>query len=144
MTKRIKVLYIFTSCKKSGPVQQMLNLIRNLDREAFEPLLFTLYPEDEALSVLKDYLPVLPHRHIPVGKFGALFGPCTELKRAIDEFGPDVIHTLGVFPDYLVERFYSDRHTFTCRNFVYDDYPDEYGRIMGTALAKIHLRNLPP
>ena len=137
----IKVLYVFTSCKKSGPIQQMLNLIWNLDREAFTPYLVTIYPEDDSgLSVLEQYLPFVEHRHIPVGKKEALFGSCREMRRFLEELRPDVIHTLGVFPDYLIYRLGYENHTFTCRNFVYDDYPDEYGKILGTALARIHLK----
>ncbi len=140
MTKRIKILYIFTSCKKSGPVQQMLNLIKNLDRDMFAPRLFTIYPEEEDVSVLDQYLSVVEHTLVPTGKKEILFGSCRAIRRAVADFAPEVIHTLGVFPDYLAERFYSQRHTFTCRNFIYDDYPDEYGRLMGMALAKIHLK----
>ncbi|MBR3640774.1 MAG: glycosyltransferase family 4 protein [Oscillibacter sp.] len=137
----IKVLYVFTSCKKSGPIQQMLNLIKNLDREVFSPSLLTVYPEDESgLSVLEQYLPYVEHKLIRMSKKDMLFGACGEFRRYVRELKPDVIHTLGVFPDYLVERLGYPNHTFTCRNFVYDDYPDEYGKLMGTALAKIHLR----
>ena len=139
-TQRIKVLYIFTSCKKSGPIQQMLNLIRHLNPTVYEARLITLYPEDEQSSVLADYLPVIPHRHIRVSKLGTVIGPCRALKREIEAWHPDVIHTLGVLPDYLIERLGYRNHTFTCRNFVYDDYPDEYGKWMGLILAKIHLK----
>ena len=137
----IKILYIFTSCKKSGPIQQMLNLIKNLDRSEFEPFLVTIYPENtEGLSVLDKYLPYVRHRHIHLGKAEILAGRCGEIRRFISEYSPDVIHTLGVFPDYLVYRLGFKNHVLTARNFVFDDYPDEYGKIMGNMLAKIHLR----
>ena len=38
-----KVVFLMTHCKKSGPVQQMLNIIKNLNRDEFEPHLVTLY-----------------------------------------------------------------------------------------------------
>lgn len=47
MDNKLKVVFLMTSCKKSGPVQQMLNIIKNLDRNKFEPVLVTMYPEDK-------------------------------------------------------------------------------------------------
>ena len=41
--QKIKILYIFTSCKKTGPTQQLLNLISNLNRDVFNPYLITVY-----------------------------------------------------------------------------------------------------
>lgn len=138
--RKIRVLYVITSCKKTGPIQQMLNLIRNLDRGLFEPFLITIYPENESLSMLRDYLPLVQHQLVPLSKVSAILGPCSELKNTIEVINPDVIHSFGVFPDYVIERFGKWKHTFTCRNYVYDDYPDEYGVVMGNALARIHLK----
>lgn len=61
MDNKLKVVFLMTSCKKSGPVQQMLNIIKNLDRNKFEPVLVTMYPEDKQLSQKKLYDAYVKH-----------------------------------------------------------------------------------
>ena len=36
---KIKVTFVETNCKKNGPIKQTLNIIRNMDKEVFEPSL---------------------------------------------------------------------------------------------------------
>ena len=68
-----KIVFLLTACKKTGPVQQMLNIIKNLDRDEFEPHLVTLYPESEG-SQLDKYLPYAEHHFAPSGKLALVTG----------------------------------------------------------------------
>lgn len=70
----IKVVFLMTSCKKSGPVQQMLNIIINLDRKMFDPILVTLYEEDKELSQFHLYEPHVKHVFAPTGKLDIILG----------------------------------------------------------------------
>lgn len=138
--RKIKILYIMTHCTKSGPIQQMYNLIKNLDRDIFEPLLITIYDEDNSgLSLLDDYKRIVEHRLILLSKIDILFGQTKEIRKQIESFNPDVIHTFGVFPDYMIAKMKFKNHVLTSRNYVFDDYPDQYGYIFGTLLAFVHL-----
>lgn len=134
----MKVLFIVTACKKRGPIQQTLNIIKNLNRNEFEPFLLTLYQEDED-SLLKSYLPYVTHYYVPTGKLDIITGRDNNLRKKIEEISPDIIHSLGVFPDYAVSRINKWKQIITLRNFVYDDYPAKFGMIRGNILAKLHL-----
>ena len=43
----VKIVFLMTSVKKSGPIQQTLNIIKHLDKSRFEPILVTMYDEDK-------------------------------------------------------------------------------------------------
>ena len=49
---KIKVTFVETNCKKNGPIKQTLNIIRNMDKEVFEPSLVTVWPEDADNSMI--------------------------------------------------------------------------------------------
>lgn len=136
--QKIKILYIFTSCKKTGPTQQLLNLISNLNRDVFNPYLITVY-EEENESLIEQYRKVIPHECIKTSQKDMLLGRISRLKRIIKKINPDIIHTSGVLPDYMIARMGVNNHVLTSRNYVYEDYSAEFGRLKGTVLAKIHL-----
>lgn len=134
-----KVVFLMTACKKSGPVQQMLNIIKNLDRNEFEPHLVTLYPEPDEDSQLEKYLPYVKHHYVPTGKIAIVSGRDLELRKVLEKIKPDVIHSLGVFPDYAISRMKQWKQVITSRNFIYEDYPAKFGRLQGGILARLHL-----
>lgn len=133
-----KIVFLLTACKKTGPVQQMLNIIKNLDRDEFEPHLVTLYPESEG-SQLDKYLPYAEHHFAPSGKLALVTGRDALLRKVLEEIKPDVIHSLGVFPDYAVCRMKRWKQIITLRNYVYDDYPALRGIILGNLEAQLHI-----
>lgn len=137
--KRIRIVYLMTACKKCGPTQQTLNIIQNLDPEEFEPILITLYDE-EADSRMADYLPyVSAHYLVKTGKKSIMLGQDSALRKKLEELQPDLIHTVGVFPDYAVSQIAKYKQIHTLRNYVYDDYPAKFGKVKGTILAKMQL-----
>lgn len=137
--KKLKIVFLMTSVKKSGPVQQMLNIIKNLDQRFFEPILVTMYDEDKELSQLDKYLSYTKHYEAPTGKINVITGRTKRLKKILIKINPDIIHSLGVFPDYAACRIKNYPHILTLRNFIWDDYPAKFGKIQGTLLAEIHL-----
>lgn len=127
------------SCNKKGPVQQMLNIIKHLDRDNFEPYLVTLYPEREDETMLAKYLPFVRHHFVPTKKVEMVMGYDKSLRKRLEEINPDVIHSLGVFPDFAVSRMMRWNQIITLRNYVYDDYPAKFGWVRGQIMARLHL-----
>lgn len=117
----------------------MLNIIKHLDKNEFEAHLVTIYPEDSEGSQLEKYLPYVDHHYAPTGKLAIILGRDKELKDTLDEIKPDVIHSLGVFPDYAVSRMRKWRQVITLRNYVWEDYPAKFGWLQGGILARLHL-----
>lgn len=137
---KIRILYIVTSCKKTGPIQQTLSIIKNLDIDEFEPILVTLYDEEtDGTSQLSQYLKYVDHFFVRTSKSDILLGKREILEMAIDRIKPDIIHSLGVFPDYAIAKFHKYPHIITLHNYIWDDYPMMYGRIKGGILARLHL-----
>lgn len=137
--QRMRIVYLMTACKKLGPTQQTLNIIKNLDPEKFEPILITIYDE-EADSRMADYLPyVSVHYMVKTSKMSILLGKDIDLRRKLEEIRPDIIHTVGVFPDYAVSQMGKYKQVHTLRNYIYDDYPAKFGKLKGTLLAKMQL-----
>lgn len=134
----IKIVFLITSCKKSGPIQQMLNIIKYLDKKTFEPILITIYPEDTAQSQLHLYTPYVKHIFVPTSKLDVITGHDISLRHTLNQLKPDIIHSLGVFPDYAVSRMKKWKQIITLRNYIYDDYPAKFGKLKGMILAKLH------
>ena len=134
-----RIVFLMTSCKKRGPVQQTLNIIKNLDRTQFDPYLVTLYEEDKKTSQLDKFTPYVKHIFVPTSKINLVLGKDTELRRTLENINPNVVHSLGVFPDFAVCRMKRFKQIITLRNYVYEDYVAKFGKIKGLLLAKMHL-----
>lgn len=141
MKKKINIAFVVTACKKSGPIEQMLSIFTYLDREKFNPILITLYEEPtDGTSQLKRYLDIrVKHIHIPLNKKDIILGKTKSLKNKLNELNIDIVHSLGVFPDFALSKMKYPGHVTTIRNFVYEDYPIKFGKLVGNVMAKMHL-----
>lgn len=139
VSNKKRIIYVMTSCRKTGPTQQTLNIIKNLDQTLFEPILITLYEEGTS-SKLSEYLPyIAEHYFVNLSKRNILLNKYQGLEKLLLELKPDIIHTVGVFPDYVISRIKTFKHVFTLRNYVYDDYLALFGKIKGMILARMQL-----
>lgn len=139
--KKINVAFLVTACKKSGPIEQMLSIFTYMNRDKFNPILITLYDEPtDGTSQLQRYIDIgVCHIRVPLGKKDILLGNTKSLKQKLDDLHVDIVHSLGVFPDYALSRMKYPGHVITLRNYVYEDYPVKFGKIVGTVMAKMHL-----
>lgn len=138
--EKTRVVFLVTKCAKLGPIQQTLNIIKHMNPDDFEPVLVTINPEPtDGSSQLERFLPYVSHYYVPTGKLNIVTGRTQNLEQKLREIRPDVIHSLGVFPDYAVTRMRKFKHIITLRNYVYDDYPVKFGKVQGHILAKLHL-----
>ena len=133
---KYKIVYVITNCKNSGPMNQTLNIIKNLDREMFEPIVVTLFLEDLGNSVVQRYLDVVPEFYcLGMSKIDSMIEGKKKLSSFLEKIKPDLIQGLGM-PPYNMSLGYKDAvHLVTLRNYVYQDYPDKYGKQLGTILA---------
>jgi glycosyltransferase involved in cell wall biosynthesis len=136
---KIKVAYVVTDLFKCGPIQQTLNNIKYLDGDIFEPYIITIYPEDEKTSQLPLFIKYATHIYAPTTKLQVMLNRTKTLEKALNEIEPDVIHSLGVFPDYAVSKIAKYRQVMTLRNYVWDDYPVRRGKILGSILSWMQL-----
>ncbi len=133
---KYKIVYVITNCKNSGPMNQTLNIIKNLDRDMFEPIVVTLFQEDLGNSVVQRYLDVVPEFHcLGMSKVDSIIEGKKKLADLLGKIRPDLIQGLGM-PPYTMSLGYTEAvHLVTLRNYCYQDYPDKYGKLLGNVLA---------
>nr|WP_321459181.1 glycosyltransferase [uncultured Vibrio sp.] len=136
----MRVLFVVSTLKHSGPTNQLLNIISNLDRNAFEPHLITLSPEPKYNSRWKDYESAGVNLYsLNLSRIKGLFLASSTLKNFIKEINPDLIHTQGIRADSLASSIAGGiPWVMTSRNFPPEDYISKFGRIKGTLMVKQH------
>lgn len=138
---KIKILYIVSTLRKSGPTNQLFNLVKNIDKEVYEVKILTLSPDPENnqradfnnLSVELDSL--------NLSRFTFQLKGSKLLNDYVHKYSPDIIHTTGVRADTVVSKLSTQAHHFmTIRNFVYEDYIAKFGNFIGTYAAKSSIK----
>ncbi len=133
---KYKVVYLITNCKNSGPMNQTLNIIKNLDRNLFQPIIVTLFLEDLANSVIQRFLDIVPEFYcLNMGKISSIFTGKKQVACLLGTLKPDLIVGLGMPPYRMSLGYKKAAHLVTLRNYCYQDYPDKYGKIIGKFLA---------
>lgn len=134
--KKIRIAFVETNCKKNGPIKQTLNIIQHMNREYFEPALITVWPEEPENSMLEDYR----RQGVPVFCCGltkkkSILGGGKAVCKFLREFRPDIVQGVGLPPYRMTLGYKEAVHFVTLRNYCYEDYPDQYGKGIGTAMA---------
>lgn len=133
---KYKIVYVITNCKNSGPMNQTLNIIKNLDRKTFQPIVITLFNEDLGNSVVQRYLDVVPEFYcLNMSKIQSILFGKKILKNKLEEINPDLVHGVGMPPYTLSLEYKNAVHLVTLRNYCYQDYPSKYGLFMGNLIA---------
>ncbi|WP_279138919.1 glycosyltransferase [Faecalicoccus pleomorphus] len=138
--RKIKVTFVETNCKKNGPIKQTLNIIRNIDREIFEPSLVTVWPEDANNSMLDEYKKLeIPVLSANMSKMESVLFGKQAVRHLLEQLKPDIVQGVGMPPYRMTLGYKKVIHFSTLRNYCYDDYPDYYGKVFGRILAFLDL-----
>ena len=117
---KIKVTFVETNCKKNGPIKQTLNIIRNMDKEVFEPSLVTVWPEDADNSMIDEYkklgIPVLSANMSK--KKSVLFGK-KEVGQLLEQLQPDIVQGVGMPPYRMTLGYKRAIHFAECLEFTF-------------------------
>ncbi len=138
-----KVLYLVSTLSRSGPTNQLLNIIRNLDKNEFEPIVITLSPEPkDTLKPIYDELGIKVYS-LRLSRIQGLLKAKKRLKEVILKSSPKLIHTQGLRADSLMSKIDLDvPWVMTARNYPFDDYPMKFGKIKGTLMAYSHISSM--
>ncbi len=133
---KYRIVYIITNCKKTGPMNQTLNIIKNLNRNVFEPIIVTLFEEDLGNSILPQYLnEVFEFYCLKLNRFTSILTGKKILASCLKNIKPHLIQGIGMPPYTLSLGYTNALHLVTLRNYCYQDYPDKYGKLLGKLLA---------
>lgn len=142
-TDMIKILYIVSTLKRCGPMNQLYNLIKYLDPSIFRPILITLSPEPDD-SRWQDFEKLGVELYtLGLSRIKGLFCAISKLKRIISELEVDIVHTQGIRVDTIAALYLDGYRTVaTLRNYPFYDYSMTYGKIAGHLMALHHLKML--
>jgi glycosyltransferase involved in cell wall biosynthesis len=141
-----KILYIVSTLKRSGPINQLYYLIKYLDRTQFEPHLITLSPEpeDNKESRWSDYKSLGVYLYsLNLSRFEGIFIAYRHIQSIITKINPDIVHSQGFRGDALISKLpIVVPKISTVRNFPQIDYLMTYGRLIGKLMCIVHTRCL--
>ncbi|MEZ9565327.1 glycosyltransferase [Vibrio artabrorum] len=123
----MKILYLTSTLKKSGPTNQLFYIIKNLS-EDFEPVVVTLSPEPER-SLLSAYEAAgIKVVSLGLSRLAGVFLLKNKLLKVIDAENPDLIHSQGFRADVLNASLRRNQPRIcTVRNFPQLDFKMTYG-----------------
>lgn len=137
--RKVRLLYILSTLKRSGPVIQLFNLIKHLDMKRYEVFLITLSPEPKD-SKWKDFTDLgIDVRTLGLSRISGFIFSNRKISQLITDLAPDLVHTQGFRADRL--RMYPPR-IVTVHNYPQFDYVLRYGRLLGTVMVSLHMRAL--
>lgn len=137
---KIKIAFVVTNCKKNGPIKQTLSIIKFIDRSIFEPILITLWEEVPGNSMISEFEELkIPVYNCRTTRTKSIINGAQRLKKVFKEVEPEIVHSVGM-PVYRMAITHEPTiHLTTIRNYMFEDYPDKYGKIIGKLLAYFDL-----
>lgn len=135
-----KILYIVSTLYRSGPTNQLFNLIKYLDREQFEPYLITLTPEPND-SRWDDYAALgVKLYSLNLSRVKGVLLAKRKVKTFIDKIEPDLIHTQGIRADIISSKLNRTAvKVCTVHNHPQYDYVMNYGKILAKIMLYKHI-----
>lgn len=133
---KINVLYITSTLTRSGPVNQLFNIVSNLDRSLYNPMIVTLSPETDDSLINRFIKGGISVKSLDLSRVQGMFLAKTRLRRIISEFKPAIIHTQGLRADVLSSKITCKaKKIATIRNYPQIDFVMTYGKLLGRLYA---------
>lgn len=133
----MKIAYILSTLRNTGPVNGLYNRLKYMNRDKFQPIIVTLSEEPENTLINKFHELKVPIFQLGLSRIdGFLKGPSV-LKQLLSKEKPDIIHTHGLRADMLSARYLNGyKRCSTMHNYPIHDYVMKYGRFRGTIMAR--------
>jgi len=139
----IRVVYVVSTLSRCGPTNQLLNIVRGLDRCLFDPILITLSPEGgDSMWEEFEHLSIQMYS-LGLSRIGGLMFARSRLTNLIAQMSPCLVHTQGIRADTLLSKTkIGIPRVSTVRNFPDLDYIMTYGSFVGRVMVFFHVRAL--
>jgi len=137
-----KVLFTINSLRRNGPNVVLANMIEGLSSEDVEIWIVSLLAGDDVAYVeglLGQYRQVHYENLGLTGLPQIITSGVVKLKPLLEKVQPDVIHSHGLFPDYVSSKLRGFRLVTTVHNAPFEDYINRWGKIKGFLVAKWHM-----
>jgi len=135
--RKISVLYLVSRLRRQGPIFQLYNIIKYLDREKFHPHVVTLSPEaPESFLAAFEKIDVGCHSLGLSRMASMILGP-KKIGKLISENPVDLVHVFDYRSTLLCANFpVGIPRVVTCRQ----SYRQVFGPILGRIMMKTFLR----
>lgn len=135
----IKVLYIVSTLQRTGPTNQLYNIIKFLDRNKFAPFILSLSdePKDTRRSDFKALN--IDMQNLKLSRIEGLFLAKKRILEIINNISPDIVHTQGIRADSLISGI-SVKKVCTVHCFPEKDYTMTYGLLQGKLMVLAHTK----
>ncbi|MBI0428600.1 glycosyltransferase family 4 protein [Pectobacterium parmentieri] len=135
-----KIVYVVSTLGRSGPTNQLFNLIKYIDKSSFSVNIITFSPEPEQTR-WKDFKDLdVSLTSLSMSRLKGMFFLRKELMFFLKKERPDIIHSQGFRADFLVSLIRTNsKKLCTIHNFPKLDYRMTYGVILGGIMSFIHL-----
>lgn len=130
-----KILYLVSTLKQCGPTNQLFNIVSNLDRNIFKPMVITLSPEPKNSRWLDFESLNIEMYTLDLSRLSGFFGAKIKLKSLITEIRPVLVHSQGFRADILSSQLDIPLRVATVRNFPHVDFRMTYGYVLGAWMA---------
>lgn len=139
----INILYLVSTLERSGPTNQLKNIIAHLDSGKFSATVLTLSPEPKD-SAWEDFeIMAARLKSVGAGRIRGLWEVSRYLQKFVAHESPDIVHSQGVRPDVFSSYFLRDQTRIsTLRNYPFYDYPKAFGPIIGRIVARLQIHSL--
>jgi glycosyltransferase involved in cell wall biosynthesis len=139
----IKVAFIVSTLQRKGPNFILKEILKYLDSTKFNPVIITLSDEkkDTMIEEFRNYT----NQIFSISAKRFRLSNKSRLNKIISEIKPNIIHCHGFRPDIYVSKLKKSNKFYYCstlHNIPNEDYIFEYGKIIGSVMAIIHLKSL--
>lgn len=138
----MKIAFLVSTLKASGPINIVYNIVKYLDRSEFKPIVITLstakYNSKEK-EFEKLGCEVL---NLGLSRVAGIFKTKSLLNKVVVEKKIDIIHTHGLRADGVLRKVKNVKKISTLHNFPRDDYVMKFGKIKGCFMAYLHLKSI--
>ena len=138
--QKIKILYLVSTLKRSGPSFQLFSLIKYLDRNLFDPFILTLSKEDK--NSLKDNFEKdlnVKIFSLSLSRLKGVFFAKAKINSFIHENKIDVVHTSGIRADSFLDKIECFKIS-TIHNYPYIDYKMKFNFVKATIMIWSHIK----
>ncbi|KMJ43651.1 glycosyl hydrolase family 1 [Xenorhabdus khoisanae] len=137
---KIRVLFVVSTLKRSGPINQLFNLLSNLGRFELELVIVTLSQESTD-SRWNDFVSIgVDVRSLNLTRLQSIFLSKAKLQRLVQIIKPDVVHSQGIRADVL-NSFLRGNFIRVCtiHNYPQKDFIKRYGILLGFSMVKLQI-----
>ena len=140
---RINIAYLVSTLGRSGPTNQLYNLIHHLNNIDFDVSLITLSSEPSSSRWIDFSALDINLYSLKLNRASWILLGQQKLERLLSKIKPSIIHSQGLRADWHNSKL--DSHysrVSTQRNDPFVDYRMLYGRLSGSLLANLHVKSL--